>query len=112
MSPDYIVQPTAAKLIRAVLEVCGKGSELVGAHEREWASATFSGARHSLDLMIPANDEGGALPNAIARLPDHEFDLPDEIVADCAVTIGQRHRGADGLTRLALRVELLTIAAD
>ena len=112
MSPDYIVQSTAAKLIHTVLDICGDGSELVGAHEREWASATFSGARHSLDLMIPANDERGALPDAVARLPDHEFDLVGEIVADCAVTVGQRCRGNDGRTRLALRVELLTIDAD
>ncbi len=112
MNSDHILQTTAAKLIRTVMEICGDDSELVGAHEREWASATFSGARHSLDLLIPANDEGGALPDAIARLPDHEFDLMGEIVADCAVTIGQRHRSADGGTRLAVRVELLTIAAD
>lgn len=112
MSTEHPAQSVVAKLIRAVLEVCGEGSELVGAHEREWASATFSGARHSLDLLIQAKDEGGALPDTIARLPDHEFDLAGEIVADCAVTIGQRSRGADGRARLALRVELLTIAAD
>lgn len=112
MNPDHILQSTAAKLIRTVMEICGESSELVGAHEREWASATFSGARHSLDLLIPAGDAGAALPDAIAQLPDHEFDLTGEIVADCAVTIGARCRGADGRTRLALHVELLTIAAD
>lgn len=112
MSAEHPAQSAAAKLIRAVMEVCGDGCELVGAHEREWASATFSGARHSLDLLIQADDEGAALPDAIARLPDHEFDLVGEIVADCAVTIGQRGRSADGRVRIALRVELLTIAAD
>lgn len=112
MSGEHPAQPTAAKLIRAVMEICGEDSELVGAHEREWASATFSGARHSLDLLIPTNGEGVALPDAIARLPDHEFDLVGEIVADCAVIIGQRCRGVDGRTRITLRVELLTIAAD
>jgi hypothetical protein len=112
MTADHVSQSTAAKLIRAVLEICGEGSELVGAHEREWASATFSGARHSLDLLIPAGGESSALPDPIARLSDHEFDLAAEIVADCAVTIGQRHSGTDGCTRLALRVELLTIVAD
>lgn len=112
MNGDPVFQSTAAKLIRTVMEICGEGSELVGAHEREWASATFSGARHSLDLLIPAGDGDAVLPDAVAGLPDHEFDLPGEIVADCAVTIGQRQRRADGCTRLTVHVELLTIAAD
>ena len=50
-----------AKLVRAVLDVCGEASELVGAHEREWASATFCGARHCLDLLIPAASDDTAL---------------------------------------------------
>lgn len=102
----------AARLIHSVLDLCGPGSELIGAHEREWASASFSGARHSLDLLVPANDEGSPLPDAVRLLPDHEFALTSQIVADCSVTLGQRHRHATGRTMIGLRVELLTILAD
>ena len=101
-----------AKLVRAVLDICGEGSHLVAAHEREWASATFCGARHCLDLLIPAAGNGATLPCAIAELPDYEFDLAGEIVADCSVTMGACSRQSDGRLMLALRIELLTITAD
>jgi hypothetical protein len=112
MTPQNICPSTAAKLIRTVLAICGDGSELVRAHEREWASATFSGARHNLELLVPVEDKAAPLPAAIAALPDHDFELAGEIVADCAITFGQRSRTADGRILLALRVELLTIVAD
>lgn len=87
------------------------GSELLHAHEREWASATFSGARHSLDLRIPLAAPDSGAPSVLAALPDHEFDLVGEIVADCVVSLGRRETGVEGCWLLC-RIELLTIAED
>lgn len=98
---------TSTALLRQLLALCGDGAELVGAQEREWASATFAGARHAIDLRLPV-----AAMDRLAALSDHEFTLAGEIVADCSVAIGQRERDPDGGDRLPVRVELLTINAD
>lgn len=97
----------AGQIIRQLLDLCGEGSELVTAEQRSWASATFSGARHIIELLLP----GHALPAAIARLPDHDFDLAGEIVADCAV-ISPACALPTTQGKGGLRVELLTIVAD
>lgn len=103
---------TAARLIRALLELLGPEAELVAAHEREWASATFSGARHRIDLRVPLADAASAPSPALAALPEHDFALSGEIVADCVLTTQRRERSADGRYWLACSVELLTVAAD
>lgn len=63
-----------------------------------WASATFTGARHSVTLS------GKGLDEWLARLPEHEFTLRGHLVADVTVT-GVRH--AEGMTVATL--ELLTL---
>lgn len=102
----------AARLVQAVLDGIGTTATLHGADEREWASATFSGARHGLDLSIRLPSADAQPPAFLAQLPEWEFDLPGEIVADCSVTLAQRERGGDGTWRLPCRIELLTIAAE
>lgn len=102
----------AARLVRTVLNGLGPDATLLGADEREWASATFSGARHGLDLAIRLAAAETPPPPFLAQLPEWEFDLPGEIVADCAVTLGQRRRLPGGGWQLPCRLELLTISAD
>ena len=102
----------AARLIRQLLTLAGPTVELVQATEREWASATFSGARHAVTLRIPLDHSAAAAPAFIAGLPDHEFDLPGQIVADCVVTLQQRTLDPTYRTWLAITIELLTIGAD
>lgn len=102
----------AARLVRTVVGGIGPQATLLKADEREWASATFSGARHGLDLVITLPAADTPPPAFLGRLPEWEFDLPGEIVADCAVTLAQRERRADGLWQLPCRVELLTIRAE
>lgn len=69
-----------------VLALAGEEVQLVAHQERPWASATFSGTRHKLTLRL---SEGVTLARAeqLQRvLPDHEFSIPGQIVADAAVT--------------------------
>jgi hypothetical protein len=94
------------------LTLAGPMAELVQASEREWASATFSGARHAVSLRIPLEHSAAAPPAFIATLPDHEFDLPGQIVADCIVTQQKRELDPAYRSWLAITVELLTIGAD
>jgi hypothetical protein len=92
------------RIVRQLQMVAGDGSELIRTEQRDWASATFSGARHLIDLLVPAP----ALARVLASLPDHDFGLGGEIVADCtAATTGASQSGG-----VPVRVELLTIVAD
>lgn len=102
----------ANRLCRQLLSLLGKGAELIEAQERPWASATFAGARHSVTVRVPLDSADAPLPAILAALPDHEFDLPGEIVADCTVAMQRRERCSDDSHGLCCVVELLTIAAD
>ncbi len=102
----------AARLVRTVLGGLGPDAMLLKADEREWASATFSGARHGIDLTIRLAAADAPPPRFLADLPEWEFDLPGEIVADCSVAVGQRERGPTGAWQLPCRIEMLTIAAE
>lgn len=72
---------TSAALARAVVAqaaAAGCPVEIVSAHARDWASATFTGQRHRLRLRAPP---GPALTAWIAALPEAEWRLPRNIVA-------------------------------
>jgi hypothetical protein len=72
-------------LISALLELAGGKAELLRHTERSWASITFTGTRHDVTLSFtgPEAVEAGEL--FIAALPDHEFAIPRQLVADAAV---------------------------
>lgn len=73
------------RLLNAVLELAGSGAELLRHAERPWASATFAGTRHTIALRF--DGEAIAAGEAfLAALPDHEFAIPGQLVADAAVT--------------------------
>lgn len=65
-----------------------------------WASATFVGARHRLDLVVA----GAAAREWLAGLAEADLPMPGHLVADVAV-IRQRH-GAAGSVAI---VEVLTV---
>ena len=69
----------------------------------EWASVTFSGMRHALELRLA----GMGADALIAGLGEHEFDLKGHILIDIAAT----ELGRDGEDRV-FAVEALTVAAD
>jgi len=76
-----------ADRLRAALLDLARGQATILAHsEKSWASVTFAGARHRLELLF----EGAAAIDAgerfIAELPEHEFDIPGRLVADATVT--------------------------
>lgn len=94
------------RLLSEVLRLAGPMAEFQRHAEREWASATFSGARHIIALAFAGADavrEGEAF---IAALPDHEFTIPRHLVADAAVA-SVEHRQEP--PHLAVEVELLVL---
>lgn len=73
------------QLLTALLELAGGKAELVSHAERTWASATFSGTRHTIRLDFSGADAIAAGEALIDAVAEHEFALPRQIVADASV---------------------------
>ncbi len=99
-------QPWAG-LIDAVLALSHYRGELVSHAERNWASATFSGARHNLVLRFAGAEGMEAGEALISALPEHEFALPRWLVADATVIAAQH--SALPTPQLIVEVELLVL---
>jgi hypothetical protein len=104
--PIHPRRATADRLREALLDLA-RGEATILAHgEKSWASVTFAGARHRLELLF---DGAGAVEAGelfIALLPEHEFDILGQLVADAAVTEVD-HRLAP--PQMTVRCELLLL---
>ena len=74
------------RLREAVLKLGGNQASLLQHTEQPWASITFSGSRHALVLDFDGDEAVAAGESFIAELPDHEFKIPGQLVADASVT--------------------------
>jgi hypothetical protein len=72
-------------LVSALLELAGGKAELLRHAERAWASVTFTGTRHDVTLAFTGAEAVAAGEAFIAALPDHEFAIPRQLVADATV---------------------------
>lgn len=73
------------QLLAAVMRLAGEKAELLRHGERPWASVTFSGSRHSIALAFAGAEGMAAGETFIAALPEHEFAISGQLVADAAV---------------------------
>ncbi|GAB5349958.1 hypothetical protein [Alteriqipengyuania sp. 357] len=74
------------RLEAALIALAHGEGDVIDHRERNWASVTFAGTRHSVRIAFEgtaAIDGGEAL---IAALPDHEFTFPRRLVADATVS--------------------------
>lgn len=97
-----------ADRVRAALIGLSDGHGTLLAHdEKAWASITFSGTRHEvvLEFCGPEAVTGGE--ELIERLPDHEFALPGQLVADATITKVDHRFGA--MERLEVTAVLLLL---
>lgn len=73
--------------LRNALVALGGDHPIVAAHtERAWASITFEGTRHAVRLVFEGREAVEAGEGLIAALPDHEFAIPGQLVADATIT--------------------------
>jgi hypothetical protein len=72
---------------------------------RPWASITFSGERHRLDLRLSGTDAGKAADAFLDGLSEREFDLRGHVLADVALVGDVRDGDSVCLTLEALTVE-------
>lgn len=99
---------TLADRVRAALMGLTGGAGTVLAHEEKaWASITFAGTRHEVVLEFCGAEAVAAGETLIERLPEHEFTLPGQLVADATVTKVDHRFGA--MERLEVTAVLLLL---
>ena len=99
---------TAADRVRAALADLHQHRGQVLTHtEKAWASITFAGTRHSLKLVFAGADAVATGEVLVAELPEHEFAIPGQIVADAAI-LEVEHRLLPE-PRLVVQCELLLL---
>lgn len=75
-----------AEHLRDALTALAQHRGTISRHsERAWASITFTGARHSVELVFDGADALAAGEEFVASLPDHEFTIRGQIVAEATV---------------------------
>ena len=95
------------RLLSEILKLAGGQAEVLRHQERPWASVTFSGSRHTVTLRFAGADGAEAGEAFIAALPEHEFTLADQLVADAAVVAVEQEMLPE--PTLELTAELLLI---
>ena len=99
---------TLADRVRAALMgLTGGHGTMVTHTEKAWASITFAGTRHEVVLEFCGPDAVAAGEALIERLPDHEFALPGQLVADATITKVDHRFGA--MERLEVTAVLLLL---
>ncbi|MBO9602671.1 MAG: hypothetical protein J7496_09220 [Novosphingobium sp.] len=112
--PHALPQPPRARRIstsdrlRAALQALGGGQMRIASHrETAWASITFAGTRHRLDVLFEGVEGVAAGETFIEALPEHEFAIRGQLVADAAVMEVDHCLTPE--PRLAVAVELLLL---
>jgi hypothetical protein len=99
---------TTSERLREELQGLAEGHALILAHsEKSWASITFAGTRHRLDLAFEGAAAVEAAETFIAYLPEHEFAIRRQLVADAAVIAVDHRIGPE--PRMEVRIELLLL---
>ena len=99
---------STSERLREELQALARGHALFLAHsEKSWASVTFAGTRHRLDLAFEGAEAVEAAETFIAVLPEHDFSIPRQLVADATVTSVDHRIGAN--PRMTVQAELLLL---
>ncbi len=73
------------RLREAVLALAGGQGEVLQHSETAWASITFAGTRHRLRIAFEGTEAVAGGEELVAALPEHEFEIPRQLVADATV---------------------------
>ena len=79
-------------------------AEIIKSHTIPWASATFSGLRHFIEVAVTGEAASKCAQILAAELRELEFDLAKHIVADVTVT-----KMRDTPLVIIISVEALTV---
>src|SRR5687768_12046762 len=104
------LSPAAAGLLRALIRRAGIDHDrilLSDFRSTDWQSLTFIGERHEMELRIPSLGAALIAGRLTDGLPDAEFSVPGQIVADIGLERAPSHNRDGSVT---LHIEALTIA--
>ena len=76
---------------------------------RQWASVTFTGARHDLTFRLEGPNAWASADSFLDNLESAEFALRGHILADIALVSEERFAEPAGEPRARLRIEALTV---
>ena len=97
---------SSARLTLALMDLAMGRARLLSHSERSWASITFAGTRHRYVLEFDGAEAVEAGECFIVFLPEHEFAIPGQLVADAAV-IEVEHMASPPLMRITCELLLL-----
>ena len=112
-APRRLATPMAQLLsgdirtVRVSITLAERRATILSHREKSWASITFAGTRHTLELEFVSAEAVAAGERFIVFLPEHEFGLPGQLVADAAV-VSVDHRLLPE-PRMAVGIELLLL---
>ena len=86
---------TSDRLRDALLALAGNEGAISRHEETPWSSITFSGSRHEVILDFCGHTAVEAGETLIAELPEHEFRIPGQLVADASVREVDHRFGAE-----------------
>lgn len=95
------------RLRQALLVLAEHQGQVITHTEKAWASITFAGTRHSLSLLFAGDEAVEAGERFVAVLPDHEFAIPGQLVADAGI-VEVEHR-LSPTPRMAVQCDLLLL---
>lgn len=98
---DLAASGRLRRALTASATVAGTRIEIARSEATRWASATFTGARHELELRMIATD---AAERWLADLPDAELTVAGHLVADLKI-VAMTQAGVD----LSVTLEVLTL---
>ena len=98
---------TADRVRTALMQLTGGNGSVLSHEEKAWASITFSGTRHEMVLEFCGPEAVVGGEELIERLPDHEFTIPGQLVADATITKVDHRFGA--MERLEVTAVLLLL---
>ncbi|MGB7419630.1 MAG: hypothetical protein WA918_10670 [Erythrobacter sp.] len=76
---------TSDRLREALSSLARNQGQFLTHEEAPWSSITFSGTRHEITLAFEGAEAVAAGETFIAALPEHEFTVPGQLVADADV---------------------------
>ncbi len=94
------------RLAQALVQLAGGKGRVVRQSEANWASITFAGTKHSLDMMFEGEAALELGEDFIADLPEHEFSIPGQLVADAEI-VKVDHRAAPPLMKVTCELLLI-----
>ena len=95
------------KLRTALAILCEHRGQVLTHTEKAWASITFAGTRHSIAILFSGEEAVEAGERFVAALPEHEFAIPGQLVADAGI-VEVEHRLSPS-PRLVVQCDLLLL---